>query len=102
MAEAYSKLPALAKERAAQCAPEELEILRRMVFIDSGSGDLEGNARVVEVVDEVLRRIEGIRIEHVTDRYGTHVVARLKPENPTGKMVISCHLDTVFQKGDVE
>lgn len=102
MAEAYSKLLALAKERAAQCAPEELEILQRMVSIDSGSGDLEGNAKVVEIVDEVLRRIEGIQIEHVTDKYGTHVIARLKPENSTGKMVISCHLDTVFQKGDVE
>lgn len=96
------KLLQIAREGAARAADTELEVLRRMVSVDSGSGDLEGNAKVVEIAGEVLSQIQGIRIEHVADRYGVHIVARLRPENPAGKIIISCHLDTVFQKGDVE
>ena len=98
-----SKLLEIAKSCATKYAAEELEVLKRMVSIDSGTGDIEGNAKVVAVAEEVLSRIKGVQIErHFAEGYGTHLVARLRPENPTGTIVLNCHLDTVFQKGDNE
>ena len=33
---------------------------------------------------------------------GTHVIAKLRPENPDGKIVLNAHLDTVFPVGYAE
>ena len=49
-----NKLLEIAKEYAAKYAAEELEVLKRMVSIDSGTGNIEGNAKVVAVAEEVL------------------------------------------------
>ena len=103
MAQSNSKLLEIAKRYAAKYASEELEVLKKLVSIDSGSGDVEGNAKVVAAAEEVLSQIKGIQIEHYfAEGYGTHLVARLRPENPTGKIVLGCHLDTVFHEGDAE
>lgn len=96
-----NRLLETAKEYAAKYAAEELELLKRLVSVDSGTGDVNGNAKVLSIVEEVLSQIKGIQIErHDAGEYGSHLTARLRPENPTGTIVMGCHLDTVFQPGD--
>ena len=90
-----------ANEGAKRYAPEELEVLKKFAAIDCGSRDEEGNKKVVAIIDELLGNIKGIEIEHVhAPGYGIHIVARLKPKNPQGKIILSAHTDTVFKPGD--
>ena len=90
-----------AKKGAANAFDGQVDLLRRMCSIDCGTGDIEGNTKIVEIVLELLSSIDGLEIEVVeTEGLGKHVVARLKPENPDGKLIFSAHLDTVFKPGD--
>lgn len=90
-----------AREGARKYASEQLEVLCRLCAIDCGSRNEEGNARVVEIIDGLLSKIEGIGIEHhYAPGYGTHIVAKLTPEHPTGKIILNAHTDTVFKPGD--
>ncbi len=89
--------------RAGACAQaaEQIEILRALSAIDSGSRYEPGNLQVVELVEGLLRKIPGIATQrHYSPGVGTHLVARLRPENPRGKILLNAHLDTVFQTGD--
>ena len=55
----------------------------------------------MELIDQQLKAIKGIEItHHYAEGYGIHIVARLKPENPEGKILLSAHTDTVFHRGD--
>lgn len=82
-------------------AAEALELLKEFSTIDCGTGDVAGNARVVEILDQLLSRIEGIQIEHVEfEGYGKNILARVNPGNPNGKIVLNGHMDTVFEQGD--
>lgn len=95
------KIAQAARSGAAKYADEELKMLKTFSAIDCGTGDLEGNAKVVAIVDNLLRHINGIKIEHVDDpEYGTHIVAKLTPANPSGRIIVNAHLDTVFHPGD--
>lgn len=79
---------------------EQLEALKAFSEIDCGSGMIEGNQKVVSIVDRLLKKI-GATIEHiVAPEWGTHVVGRIKPLNAQGKVIINAHLDTVFHAGD--
>lgn len=90
-----------AKNGAAAYSDKQVELLRRMCSIDCGTGDVDGNAKIVEIVLEYLNEIGGLDIEVVeAEGLGKHVVARIKPENPKGKLVMCAHLDTVFKPGD--
>lgn len=101
MAQESNELLAIAQQYAAKYAAEERDVLERLVSVDSGTGNLEGNEKVVAMAEKVLSQIKGIQIErHFAEGYGTHLVARLRPENPTGTIVVNCHLDTVFHPGD--
>ncbi len=92
---------AAAEKGARQYAEEQFEVLRTFSTIDCGSRDEEGNKKVVEIIDGLLRQIDGIEIEHrYFEGYGINIVARLKPENPTGKIILNAHTDTVFKPGD--
>lgn len=45
----------------------------------------------------------GARTERVTEPgLGTHLVARVRPEQPRGKVLLAAHLDTVFGPGFAE
>lgn len=80
----------------------QMELLRQFASIDFGTNDEEGNAEVVKIVAQDLAGL-GANCEFIhTPGLGTHVVARLKPENPTGKIIINSHLDTVFHRGDTQ
>lgn len=96
------KLLAAAKEGARRYNQVQLELLRRFSQIDCGTGDEEGNKRVVELVAAFLEE-GGIPWEQIHyPGVGSHVVARLTPKEPDGKILINCHLDTVFHLGDAE
>ena len=57
--------------------------------------------KLVAIVENLLNTIQGIQIEkHYSKGFGQHIVAKLKPENPDGKIILSAHMDTVFKKGD--
>ncbi|MFC2947669.1 M20 family metallopeptidase [Virgibacillus sediminis] len=78
----------------------QLSMLEELCNIDSGSKNIEGNKKIVEIVDEALNQI-GAEVTHVeAPGYGVHVIARIKSEQPEGKVVLAAHLDTVFKKGD--
>ena len=97
------KLIQTAMDAGRRYEKESLDYLQRFAGIDCGSRDEEGIRKAAEVVDELLRQLDGIEIEHYDcPGYGTHVVARLNSGNPNGKILISAHLDTVFKKGDTE
>lgn len=72
-----SKLLEIAKEYAAKYAAEELEVLKRMVSIDSGTGDIEGNDRYrlnysVEKANE-----HGLALSYGSDTF-CHIVQTLE------------------------
>ena len=97
----HSELLSVAHIGAAAQFDWQLEALKKLTAIDCGSRDLEGNAKVVAIMDELLGMIDGIKIEHhFSEGYGTHIIARLKPENPEKKIILCGHTDTVFNPGD--
>ena len=91
------------RESAAACLDEQVELLKTFAGIDCETNDVEGNRKVVDIVKNILSDIDGIDIKEIFfEGTGAHVVARIVPENPDGKIVINCHLDTVFPKGFTE
>ena len=53
---------------------KELEAIKALASIDCGTGNLEGNAKVVEIIDALLGEIPGIAIRHIQTSLGTMVV----------------------------
>lgn len=90
-----------AKEGAKKYFDEQVSLLTKFSSIDCGTCDEEGNKKIVAIVENLLNTIQGIQIEkHYSKGFGQHIVAKLKPENPDGKIILSAHMDTVFKKGD--
>ena len=90
-----------AKEKSELYAPRQLDILKQLSAIDCGSGDLEGNAAVVKILDKILSEIPGIQIQHKkTGKFGETIIAKLNAESPNGKIIINAHTDTVYRIGD--
>lgn len=94
-------LIALIREKAEAALPVQLELLRRLVSIDCGTGNIEGNAAIVLLVAEALSDV-GAQVERVVcPGVGTHIVARLPAKRqPARKIVLIAHLDTVFDRGE--
>ena len=91
------------KEMAGECLESQVELLKRFASIDCESKNEDGNRKVVDIAKEVLSSIDGIEIKEVYfEGTGSHIVARIVPENPEGKIVINCHMDTVFPAGFAE
>ena len=94
---------AAARAGAKKYAAEQLELLRKFSAIDCGSRDEEGHLKGVEILEDLLRTIPGITLERrYFEGYGINLIARLKPENPDGKIILNAHTDTVFHRGDTE
>ncbi|MBR2188521.1 MAG: M20/M25/M40 family metallo-hydrolase [Eubacterium sp.] len=88
------------REKAAAYLPEQTDLLMRMCAVDSESKHVPGNRQVVDMALEVLRTIPGVQTEEVfCEGTGTHLIARIIPEHPKGKIILSAHLDTVFPVG---
>lgn len=81
---------------------EEIELLRRLCTIDCGTCNIEGNSQVISVLSDFFT---AANIEHETvdaGKFGRHFVARIRPENPRGKIILNAHIDTVFKPGDTK
>ena len=81
---------------------DQLEMLTKVCSIDCGTKNEEGNKKVVEIIDDALYELDATIEHHYVPDYGIHVIGRIKPENPTGKILMGGHLDTVFGEGEVE
>lgn len=91
------------RELAENCLDEQVELLKEFASIDSESKDVEGNRKVIDIARRVLSTIDGIQMkETFFEGTGAHLIARIVPENPDGKIVINSHMDTVFPKGFAE
>ena len=80
---------------------EQLEMLEALVNIDSGTGNMAGNKKIVSILNKKLKSI-GARVEIKSDKYGSHIIAKINKDNPNGKVLICAHSDTVFKEGDVK
>ena len=88
------------KEKAEGYLKEQTDLLMRLCAVDSESLYEPGNRQVVDMVEEMLRQIPGVQIEeNYVEGTGVHLIARIRPEHPTGKILLSSHLDTVFPVG---
>lgn len=88
---------------AAEAArPGQLELLKTIVNIDSGTGDVEGGRKVAAVLTPRLRAL-GMDIQMVpaeAEGLPDNLVATLKGTGRTRILIIS-HMDTVFGPGTV-
>ena len=101
MKKTIEQVIAAAKKGAGPAARQELAVLQKLSAIDCGTGNEPGNKKVVEIIEQELRSIQGIEIERVyAPGFGIHLIARLRPENPAGKILLNAHMDTVFLPGD--
>ncbi len=83
---------------------EQMELLKELTSIDCPTGYIKGNEQVVKILKKALEKMK-VEIEEIFDeRVGTHLVARIKPENPQGKIIVNAHIDTFtgFKEGDCE
>lgn len=89
-------------ELTATYEQEAQNLLMKLCSIDCGTGNVEGNARIVDALCGFFSE-NGIYAETVdAGELGKHVVARLVPEKPKGKIILNAHIDTAFKPGDVE
>jgi len=82
---------------------EQVELLKHFAAIDCESKDVKGNRKIVDVARKMLSSINRISMEEMFfEGTGAHLIARIKPDNPSGKIVLNAHLDTVFPAGFAE
>ncbi len=78
---------------------KQMQLLEEFSGIDCGTGCLPGNRQVAERVSGWLREL-GAAVEWEEEpELGIHVVGRIRPQNPAGKVILAAHLDTVFGEG---
>ena len=95
-------LARIVRAGAEEQLPRQLALLEQICAIDSGTGNEAGTAAVTGLLEPVLSEL-GARTERVTEPgLGTHLVARVRPEQPRGKVLLAAHLDTVFGPGFAE
>lgn len=104
MEELSQEYKTLALNGAEALLPQQLDLLRRLCSVDSCTGDEAGNAAVIDMLLPVLEELDAV-VEPVKEPgLGTHLVARVRPENtaPKGRVLLAAHLDTVFAAGFAE
>lgn len=88
------------KELAEVYLQEQVDLLMRFTSVDSESNYVEGNRQVIDMARAVLETIPGVTMEEMFfEGCGTHLIARIKPEHPEGKIILNSHMDTVFPVG---
>lgn len=91
------------KALANQYLETQVDLLKQFAAIDSESNYVEGNRQVVDIARSVLQTIPGVTMEEMFfEGVGAHLIARIQPENPNGKIILNAHLDTVFPVGYAE
>lgn len=89
----------LTQTGAAEQLPRQLDLLEKICTQDSGTGNAAGNATVIALLPPVLAEL-GTSVERVdAPDLGPRLVARVRPKNPQGRILLAAHLDTVFEAG---
>ena len=96
-----ASLVAVARHGATKYLSEQLDLLRQLCSIDSGTGNVAGNQQVIQLIKPYLVKLGAEVEEIVVEGLGTHLVAKVRPMNQSteGKVILSAHLDTVFGEG---
>src|SRR5690625_2796772 len=89
-----------AREGANRYQESQLSMLEELCNIDSGSRNIEGNKKIVDILDKTLHELGAEVTQIESPGYGVHLIARLKAEQSKGKVILAAHLDTVFEEGD--
>ncbi len=90
------------KDKAEGYLEEQVQLLEKFASFDSETNYIEGNRRVVDILRECLKDLEPEFEEITYENVGTHLLARLKPTDPKGRIIINAHMDTVFPVGFAE
>lgn len=98
------QLLAVTEAGATKYFEEQMMLLQQFSGIDCPTYHVEGIQKVVDILKGVMSQMDVSIEEYFDPEYGTHLLARIKPENPDGKIIISAHTDTFsgFCVGDVE
>ncbi len=85
--------------KAEQYQAPAIQLLERLVNIDSGTGHLEGLNQLADILTAELSSL-GAQIEllNATPMAGKNIVATFKGSGK-GKVLLIAHMDTVFQPG---
>ena len=94
----YSKILEAAKNGAEKYFPVQMDYLKRFSSIDCGTGNEKGNSEIVSILKELLLSMGADVGIHYEKGLGSHITARITPENPAGKIVLNAHIDTVLAK----
>lgn len=93
----------IALSEAEKCLDSQLLFLKNVASVDCGTQNLAGNEKVVGFVEAELKKIEGIEIRRYNmPDYGIDIAAKLPCKNPTEKIILNAHTDTVFTPGTAE
>ena len=88
------------KAAAEQAQPALIETLHDMVMIESGSGDVDGLARMADFTEARLKAL-GARTERrkTTRGAGADMVIGTFDGSGSKRLMLIAHMDTVYQKG---
>ena len=88
-----------AEARTGEC----LDLLRRLVEIESPTGDVAANLAAAELLEEALAAVAG-NVERIpAPGLGEHLIARIPGENRGGPpLLVLGHMDTVHPVGTLE
>ena len=87
-------------DAATQAQPAAIELLKRMVAIESGSGDAPGLAKMADLVDARLKAL-GFATERRKSPVGAgaDIVVATLTGSGTKRIMLQGHLDTVYREG---
>jgi glutamate carboxypeptidase len=86
--------------------PQMVALLERIVTTESPSLDREATNKLVDLLEGELRQLGCTVQRSAQESYGDHIIARYWPAHlgpaPEGQLLVLCHIDTVWQVGEVE
>ena len=90
-------------EAAKAARPAEMALLKQMVDIDSGTGDAAGAKAIDDLLAPRLQALgaEVRRLPAEAPKLGDNLAAVLNGQG-RGRILIICHVDTVFPAGEAE
>ncbi|MDR1677047.1 MAG: M20/M25/M40 family metallo-hydrolase [Deltaproteobacteria bacterium] len=90
------------RQKAERYLEEQLELLKRLVSVDCGTGNLDGNSKVAEMLGPILSGLGGRLERHECPLTGLHLVTRLGRPGAGKKILCLAHLDTIFAEGEAK
>ena len=100
---AQGAAPAAIQQLAEKQSPLLLQTLEKLVSIESGSRDMEGLAKIRQLIESELKAL-GLSPEVIVaappSKTGAMVQAKLQGKG-TSNIALIAHMDTVYQRGDL-